>query len=611
MDLTVAIVAVLGAGMLAQWLAWRLKVPAILFLLIAGAIAGPVLGWLRPHEQFGDAAVESIIGLCVAIILFEGGLNLELHKLREAASGVRRLIYFGIPGSFVFGLLAAHFIGSLSWPVAIVFGAIIVVTGPTVVNPLLRHAMLNPRTASYLRWEGSVNDPIGALLGVLLVEFFVSYGGNIEGIGHAAASVGIAIGTALVLGAGLGYATGRVYERGWIPEYLKSPILLVLVLAAYAAADAAQNSAGLLTVTVMGIVMGNMGLTSIQEMRRFKEYISLLLIAVVFILLTAGLHTRSLDWIGWQAAGLLAVVIFLIRPVAVWLATLGAGVPFKDRLLIGWIAPRGIVAAATAGVFAPALARAGYGDGYALTPLIFTLIFATVILHGFSIGPLARFLGLAAAKRNRMLIVGASPWTIALAETLQGANVPLLLTDSAWHRLKPARLAGVPVFYGEILSEIAESSLQLNDIGTLLAATSNDAYNALVCTAFAAELGRSQIFQLPMYAADENDPKGVTRTLRGRVAFHEEALYEDLWRDYAKGWKFQKTRLTEAYDFEAYKGEADPDSIVLLVAAADGEVAVQSPQSPVTPKAGDTVISFVPPSAAAGRERDSKQAIVS
>jgi NhaP-type Na+/H+ or K+/H+ antiporter len=609
MDLTVAIVAVLGVGMLAQWLAWRLRVPAILFLLIAGAIAGPALGWLRPHEQFGDAAVRSVVGLCVAIILFEGGLNLELHKLREAASGVRRLIYLGIPSSFVLGSVSAHYIAALSWPVAIVFGAIIVVTGPTVVNPLLQHSMLKPRTASYLRWEGSVNDPIGALLSALLVEFFVSFGGNIAGLGPALEGVGIAVATALVLGAGLGYVTGRVFERGWIPEYLKSPILLVLVLAVYAAADAAQMSAGLLTVTVMGIVMGNMRLSSIGEMRRFKEYISLLLIAVVFILLTASLQTRSLGWIDWQAAALLAVVIFLVRPIAVWLATLGAGVPFKDKLLIGWIAPRGIVAAATAGVFAPALANAGYGDGWALTPLIFILIFATVILHGFSIGPLARFLGLAASARNRVLIVGASPWTIALAETLKDANVPLLLTDTAWHRLRAARLEGLPVFYGEILSEIAGSSLQLNDIGVLLAATSNDAYNALVCTAFASELGRSQIFQLPMYAAGENDPKGVTRTLRGRVAFHEEALYEDLWRDHAKGWKFQKTRLTEAYDYEAYKGEADPDSLVLMVVDADGEVAIQSPQSPVMPKNGDTVISFVPPSAAAGRERDSTQAL--
>lgn len=606
MELTTAIVAVLGAGVLAQWLAWRTRLPAILFLLMAGAIAGPALGWLRPHQQFGSA-VEPIIGLCVAVILFEGGLNLELHKLREAASGVRRLIYLGVPGSFFFGTLAAHYVGALSWPVSLVFGAIIVVTGPTVVNPLLRHAMLNPRTASYLRWEGSVNDPIGALLGVLLLEFFVYYAGNLEGIGNAARSVGVALGTALVLGAGLGYATARIFKRGWVPEYLKSPFVLVLVLAAYAGADAAQSSAGLLTVTVMGVVMGNMGLASIQEMRRFKEYISLLLIAVVFILLTAGLQARSLERLDWNAIGLLAVVIFVVRPAAVWLATLGAGVPFKDRLLIGWIAPRGIVAAATAGVFGPALARAGYGDGYALTPLIFTLIFATVVLHGFSIGPLARFLSLAAAARNRVLIVGASPWSIAFAETLQGAGVSVLLTDSAWHRLRPARLAGVPVFYGEILSEIAESSLQLNDVGTLLAATSNDAYNALVCTAFAAELGRNQIFQLPMYATDEDDPKGLARTLRGRVAFDEEALYEDLWRDYAKGWKFQKTRLTEAYGYDAYKGEADPQSMILLAVYADGEVEIQSPQSPVTPKAGDIVVSFVPPPADADYERERKQ----
>src|SRR5690625_449745 len=268
MDLTVAIVSLLGIGMLAQWLAWRFRVPAILFLLLAGAIAGPVLGWLRPQAQFGDAVVHSVIGLCVAVILFEGGLNLEVDKLREAASGVRRLIYFGIPASFTFGLLAAHFVGGLSWPVAIVFGGIIVVTGPTVVNPLLRHAMLRPRTASYLRWEGSVNDPIGALLGVLLVEFFVSYSGSLTGLGHAAASVATAIGAALVFGAGLGYITGRIYERGFIPEYLKPPFLLVLVLASYTISEAFQATGGLLSVTVMGITMGNMGLTSIQDMRR-------------------------------------------------------------------------------------------------------------------------------------------------------------------------------------------------------------------------------------------------------------------------------------------------------------------------------------------------------
>ncbi|HET7674951.1 MAG TPA: cation:proton antiporter, partial [Gammaproteobacteria bacterium] len=335
MDFTTAVVAVLAAGVLAQWLAWRLRLPAILFLLVAGAIAGPWLGLLRPHEQFGHA-LEPIISLCVAVILFEGGLNLELHKLRDAALGVRRLIYFGIPLSFMFGLLCARYIGDLSWPVSVVFGAIIVVTGPTVVNPLLRHAMLNQRTASFLRWEGSVNDPVGALLGVLLLEFFVSYAGNISGISHALRGVGVAIGTAIVLGAGFGYGTGRLFQRGWVPEYLKSPFVLVLVLAAYAAADAAQSSAGLLTVTVMGIVMGNMGLPSIQEMRRFKEYISLLLIAIVFILLTAGLQPRSLERLDWHAVALLFSIIFLVRPAMVWLATLGAGVSVKERLLIGW-----------------------------------------------------------------------------------------------------------------------------------------------------------------------------------------------------------------------------------------------------------------------------------
>lgn len=595
-EIATQIVLVIALGIAAQWLSWRLRMPAIVLLVLMGLLVGPVfLGVVDPGATFGPL-LQPMIGLAVAIILFDGGLNLQLHELKAAAAGVRRLVYLGVPLSWLFGSLAAHYVGGLSWPVSLVFGAIIVVTGPTVILPLLRHTMLNRRTASYLKWEGIVNDPLGALLAVLIFQYFVFSGGapGEADLNRVLVDLGRALFGGSLIGVALAWGAGFAFRRGWVPEYLKVPITITLVLCAYAGANMVQHEAGLLAVTIMGVVMGNMGLPSMQEMRRFKEYISVLLVSAVFILLTADIEPELIARLDWHAAALIAVMIFVVRPLMVFLATLGAGMDWRDRVLVGWIAPRGIVAAAVSGVFAVEMSRAGYADADMLVALVFGLILATVLLHGFTLGALARWLGLASHKRNRMLIVGASPWSIELAKQLQEAELNVLLVDTSWHRLRPARLAGIPVYYGEILSDSAERSLELNDVGTLLAATSNDAYNALVCNAFAPELGRTKVYQLAMYDADEDDPRGVARAMRGRVAFDEEAMYEDLWQRLSSGWTFQKTRLTENFTYADHLHECAEGTLQLFVIRANGDVVVNSPQEEINPKPGDTVISFGP-----------------
>lgn len=588
-----AIALVVGLGLLAQWAGWRVRVPAIVFLTAIGVLAGPVFGVLDPSADFGEF-LRPVVSLCVAIILFEGGLSLEFHELREAAKGVRRLVWLGVPLAWTLGALAAHFVGGLSWPVALIFGAIIVVTGPTVIIPMLRHAMLNRRTASYLKWEGIINDPIGALLAVLVFQYFI-YSGEVGALDDTIAGLGRAILVGGLLGAVPGRLAGIAFKRGLVPDYLKPPMTLALVLAVYVSANEAQHEAGLLAVTVLGIVMGNQRLPSIQEMRRFKEYITILLVSAVFVVLTADLKPEVIARVDWHVAALIVTVMFIVRPATIWLATLGAGMDWRDRLLLSWIAPRGIVAAAVAGVFGPTLALAGYADGDLLVPLIFSLVFATVLAHGFTLGPMARWLKLAAQNRNRVLIVGASPWSTGLAQQLKSLEIGVLLVDSSWHRLRGARLAGVPVYYGELLSENAGQSLELHDVGTLLALTSNDAYNALICTAFANDVGRNQIYQLPMYSADDDDPRALARTVRGQVAFSENAVYEELWSHLAAGWKFHKTRLTETYGWEEFQHECADGTIHLLRVDAEGEISVHSPQQrKFEPKAGDTIISFGP-----------------
>jgi NhaP-type Na+/H+ or K+/H+ antiporter len=518
-----AIVTLVGLGVAAQWTAWRLKLPAIVLLAAVGLLMGPGLGLIDPSEDFGEY-LRPVVSICVAIILFEGGLSLQLRELKESATGVSRLVYLGAPLAWAFSSLCAHYVGGLDWPVSLVFGAIMVVTGPTVIMPILRQAALNRRTASYLKWEGIVNDPIGALFAVLVFQFFILQGSG-SGWQEVAESLAFAIACGVVFGGLGGWLIARAFHRGMHPEYLKSPVLLGLVLVVYALSELFQQEAGLLSVTVMGIVVGNMNLPGIGDMKRFKEYITIMLVSVVFVSLTADLDVASL----------------------------------------------GIVAAATAGVMGPRLVDAGY-SAEVLLPLVFAIIFATVFAHGLSINWLAARLGLASKNRDSVLIVGASPWTVELAQKLKSADINVLLADTTWHSLRPARLAGIPVFYGDILSEFAEESIELAHVQTVLAATANDAYNALVCTTMAPEIGQKKVFQLAMGSDAEEDPRAMSRPRRGNPAFDAKYDFDMLWRLYVRGWKIFKTRISETYGYDDFVADRPEAFLQIMLLREAGEV---------------------------------------
>lgn len=588
--LVILIVAVVGLGVLAQWLAWITRLPAIVLLALAGVLAGPVFGFIDPSEEFGEF-LQPLISLCVAIILFEGGLSLRLRELKEASSGVSRLVYLGAPLAWLFATLCAHYIGGLDWPVSLVFGAIMVVTGPTVIMPLLRQSALQRRTASFLKWEGIVNDPIGALLAVLVFQFLV-FSGSGSGWSETTSSILTALGAGLVGGGLGGWLTARAFQVGLVPEYLKSPVMLGFVLVVYALSNLMQEEAGLLSVTVMGVVVANMDLPGIGDMRRFKEYITIMLVSVVFVLLTADLNVASLTSIGWRGVALILALLFFARPAAILLATIGANMSFRERLLVAWIAPRGIVAAATAGVLGSGLVAQGY-DAEVLLPLVFAVIFATVFAHGLTINWLAARLGLASKARDSVLIVGASPWSVELGRTLSSLKCTVTIADSSWHNLRSARLAGLPVFYGEILSEFAEESLEISHVRTVLAATSNDAYNSLVCTQIAPEVGQRRVFQLPLGNADD-DPRSVARTNRGNIAFGRDVVFERLWRLYVRGWQFYKTRLSESYGYSDFLGDRPPDSIEIAVLTNEGHLEFMAANHDREPRIGETLVYFAP-----------------
>ena len=582
------LVGLVGIG--AQWLAWRLRVPAIIFLIIGGLIVGPWQGWITPSEDLGHL-LQPIIGLAVAVILFEGGLNLRWHEYKETGISVNRLVTFGLLLTWVLSSLVAHFIGSLSWPVAILFGAIIIVTGPTVIIPLLKQARLKRRAASLLKWEGIINDPIGALIAVLVFEYFSASEHHLE-LTDMTLNLGLAFLVSMLAGIAAGYGLAWAFRKDHVPEFLKSPVMLVSVIIVYTAVNHFQEEAGLLAVTIFGVMLGNQKLRSIDELRRFKEYITILLVSGVFVLLTADIKFDILTQLNWQSAALLACVVFLVRPITVYVSTIGTGIAWQDRALLAWIAPRGIVAAAVAGIFGPQMVASGYDGADQLLPLVFSLIVMTVVLHGLSIKWIARKLELASLNPNGLVIVGASPWSIELAKIFHEKDVPVILSDSSWHHLRSARMTNVSTHHGEILSERSEEKLELNAVSHLLAATANDAYNALVCTRFAPEFGRNNVFQLPYLEKQEIKKKAVSRTMRGRIAFEENARYEDFMRRHYQGWVFRKTLLSDNYDYKSFLNEKNENTILISVIDNSGKIKFYPLDESFVPQSGDTIISF-------------------
>ena len=587
------VLIVLAAGLASQWLASLLKMPAIVILILGGLVLGPFTGVLE--MQATPEQLTELIGLGVAIILFEGGLDLKLKELKKAGPGIGRLVFVVPPLTWIMTATAAHYVVGMSWAVASVFGAILVVTGPTVIQPILRYARLNDESSSLLKWEGIVNDPVGVLLAVLTFQFFTVAG---EGMLETVGALGGAIVLAAALGGGGGWLVAKFFQRGAVPEHLKPPLLMVLVLLVYKLGNAFQHEAGLLCVTLMGTVVGNVPLAGRRDLQRFKENLTIVLVSVLFIVITARLEIDQILLLDWKSAALIALIVFLIRPVAVLVATIGARMRGSDRILLAWMAPRGIVAAATAGVFGPAMVEAGYADADVLLPLIFAVILVTVVLHGLTMGLMGRRLGLAAEDDNGLLIVGASPFSLELARVIQRHDIEVLIVDGVYRRLKEARMAGIETYYGEILSEHAEHTLETHHLGYLFCATANDFYNALVCNALGPKFGRHRSLQLATDEGSDDESRQLTQEQRGFSAFAEHADYDWLQRRLDDGWTIQGTKLSDVHDLEKMDdalGERGEDWLLIGAIDPRERPRLYSVELPFDPEAGWTVLYFAPP----------------
>jgi len=585
-----ALVGALGVG--SQWLAWRLKMPAIVLMLLAGLIVGPVLGVFDPARDIG-ALTGPMISIAVAIILFEGGLTLNLHSLRDAAVGVRRLVFVGAPLGWLTSALALHYAAGLTWESAAVFGGIMIVTGPTVIAPLLRSARLARRPAQLLQWEAIVNDPIGALAAVLAFEVVVVLRTATDA-GAAALDFGLGIGVAALVGFAAGALLSWAYKGGRVPEYMKVPVLFALLLGTFAVSDAMLHESGLLAVTIMGIVLANSRLPSYDELRRFKEHATVLLVSGVFILLAAGMDFSALGQLTWRAALFVGVVVLVARPVTVLVSLVGSNLPWNERWLVALTGPRGVVLVAVAGLFGTRLVEIGVEDAALIGPLAFVLVAATVVLHGFTLAPMGRWLGLASSETPGVLLIGGNTFTVALAEALEKAEVAVTVADPNHGHLRAARSAGLATFSGDVLSEAAEHRLDLARFAVAVTATDNDAYNTLVATDLGHELGRDNVYQV---SREKNtSPRHQLPVSLGGRSFAENVSFRDLSRLIFQGWTFRIPRLSEEYDFERWRAE-NPEARLLGRIGKRGVVRFVNEDEGARPAPEVRLIALAPPKA--------------
>lgn len=590
-------VLVLALGVGAQWLGALLRLPSILLLLLAGFLAGPVTGLLRPEQLLpGPDLLPSLVSLSVAFILFEGGLTLRLHEARDVGAVVGRLVTLGALVNGTIAALSAAFLLDLPANLSILLGAILVLSGPTVVSPLLR--MLRPRgkVGAILKWEGIVIDPVGALLATLVLQALVS-----PDTDHSFGIIALGTVRAVVIGGLMGLVAAfllhQMLRRHLVPDITQAPLTLALAASSFALSNHWQHESGLFAVTVMGFYLANQKSAQIQHITRFKEHLSQLLIASLFVILAARVEPAEvLHLLFPEGLLFLLVLIFIARPASVWVSTLGSGLPWRDRLFLSALFPRGIVAAAVTPLFALKLEESGVEGAEVLTSLTYLVIVGTVAFYGLTSPWVARRLGVSQRSPQGFLFVGAHPLAREIARTLQEAGFDVHLADTNGANVIAARMEGLPATHTNLLSEEAIDELDLGGIGSLLALTPNDEVNSLAAVHGSEVFGRAKVYQPAR--EDKRGPAGeeFASHLRGRTAFGPEVSNIALARLRQQGAVVKKTGLTEDFDIHAFR-ERYGDSALLLFRIAGDNLHIVTTQAPDLFAPGNSVIALVQPPA--------------
>ena len=623
-------------GVAAQWIAWRLRLPSILVLLTVGVLLGrfvdidqllvdslrveaiaTVTGsadQIQTLSQDASAArlLFPLVSLAVGVIMFEGGLSLRFSELRQSGSAVLRLVTLGCLFSWALTSWLAWTILNWDYRLAILLGAILVVTGPTVVIPLLRYIRPNRRVGSVMKWEGIVIDPIGALLAVFVFDELLRSTEGVDGEWRMLRIATLILAT-LALGCGIGLVLGfglvRVLGKYWLPDNLHGVLFLAAAIGGFALSTRLLPESGLVAVTVLGIYLANQNRVSLEHIVQFKENLVVFLLSSLFIVLGSRLDLGSLVSLGWRGMVFLVAMIVLVRPASVMLALLGTKIPYRERYFYAMLAPRGIVAAAVASIFSLKIASSSVDQetlsalleqSRQFVPVTFLVIVGTVAVYGLGAAPIARRLGLADANPQGFLIAGAELFHRRLAEIFQQNGVAVALVDTNFRNITEARILGLRATCASILSEQVSEESDLSGIGRLLAMTGNDEVNLLACREFAHVFGKANVFQLAMTPNTAGFRGGIADTRRARELFGNDLNVRNIRQWMSDGADIKATSLTEEFDYEAFR-RMYPQSLLLFAieATRDGtrRVHVATASTPLRPAAKQTVIALIPKTA--------------
>ncbi|MBT7135580.1 MAG: sodium:proton antiporter [Polaribacter sp.] len=497
-------------GIVAQWVAWKLKIPAILPLLLIGLLVGPIAAeylsddggkWIEPiwngeKGLFPGDGLYYFVSLAISIILFEGGLTLKRSEIKNVGPVITKLITLGSAITFFGAGVVAHYIFDLGWELSFLFSGLIIVTGPTVITPILRNIPLKKDISTVLKWEGILIDPIGALVAVLVFEF-ISVGGG----GAFTKTALIEFGKILLFGTTFGFTFANALafsiNKKLIPHYLLNVVALSAVLLVFVLSEIFAHESGLLAVVVMGMVLGNGNLANLKELLYFKESLSVLLISILFILLSANINIEDLFLLyTWKTVVLFAVVVFIIRPIAVFASTLNSNLKLNEKLFISWVGPRGIVAAGIASLFGSKLIKQGVDGAEYITPLVFMIVLGTVLLNATTARFFAKIAGVFLKKSDAVLFVGASKPVRLIAKFLKNKGKRVILIDSNKSFIQEALDSDIEAFKVDVYDDELANNIELNDVGYLIALTGSDQVNMHALNKFSQNFGEQGAYKL-------------------------------------------------------------------------------------------------------------------
>lgn len=511
--------AIIILGILAQWVAWRFKIPAILPLILIGLLVGPLATqftedgtkfiepiWNGSEGLFPGESLYYFVSLAIGVILFEGGLTLKRGEILNVSSVIVKLISIAVLITFIGAGIAVHFIFELSWKISLLFSALIIVTGPTVITPILRNIPLKRDISAILKWEGILIDPIGALFAVLVFEFINAKAGA-EYTSIALVDFGKVILFGFSFGFTFAHALIYLIRKKIIPHFLLNVVTLAAVLGVFVLADTFAHESGLLAVVVMGIIMGNTNLPNFKDLLYFKESLSVLLISILFILLAANINYDELLLVyNVKSLFLFLIIVFLIRPLGVLLSSINSNLKFNEKLFISWVGPRGIVAAGIASLFGIKLANKGVPDAEYITPLVFMIVLGTVLLNATTARPFAKLVGVFLKNSSGVLIVGSSSFSRIIAKYLKENDRHVVVVDNNQSNIDEAKKIGLSAFVADIFSDDLQDNLELSDIGYLMALTGNTTINNKAIENFQKEFGENGTFRV-ISPEEMNDPE--------------------------------------------------------------------------------------------------------